>query len=130
MNYIDKYYYDNTYCGEEIKEEDFEKYANRASDIVKYITFGRADKIMESQTEEKKCEAIKKATAAQTEVFALAGNEAYTGQHSSRISREELGNAAISYDIQKKNVAEIFGVPISGISMCVLSDAGLLYKGI
>lgn len=135
MVFIDKDYYDNFYLGAEISEGDFGRFAARASDIVNFITFGRAEDIMENMNTsdvhwQKRYDAIKKATAAQTEVFAVNGENSYTGKTTAEISREELGNGAVSYDIDRKAMKEFFGVQISGVAIMTLSNAGLLYKGI
>ncbi len=135
MVFIDKEYYDNFYFGAEISDEDFGRFAARASDIVNFITFGRAESVMENMNTadlcwQKRYDAVKKATAAQTEVFAVQGESSYTGKTTAEISREELGNGAVSYDIDRKALTEFFGVQISGIAMMILSNAGLLYKGI
>ena len=133
MIFIDKDYYDNFYFGAEIREEDFGRFAARASDIVNFVTFGRAESVMENLNTndprwQKKYDAVKKATAAQTEIFAVHG-DSYTGKTVAEISREELGNGAVSYDISRKSLSEFFGIPISGIAMGVLNNAGLLYRG-
>ena len=135
MIFIDKNYYDNDYSGIEISENDFKKYAARASDTVNFLTFGRAENILENKKIsdvlwQKKYEAIRKATAAQTEVFAAHGESSYTGKASSDITREELGNSAVSYNISRKEMREFFGIPISGLAIEILSNAGLLYRGI
>lgn len=135
MVFIDKDYYDNFYLGVSISEEDFERFAARASDIVNFVTFGRAESVMENMNTadlrwQKKYDAVRKATAAQAEVFAAHGESSYTGKTTAEISREELGNGAVSYDISRKDLTEFFGIPISGIAMGILGNAGLLYKGI
>lgn len=135
MVFIDKDYYDNFYLGVSISEEDFERFAARASDIVNFVTFGRAEAVMENMNTadlrwQKKYDAVRKATAAQAEVFAVQGESSYTGKTTAEISREELGNGAVSYDISRKDLTEFFGIPISGIAMGILGNAGLLYRGI
>lgn len=135
MIFIDKDYYDNFYFGAEISEDDFERFAARASDIVNFITFGRAESVMENMNPSdfrwvKRFDAVKKATAAQTEIFAVNGDSSYTGRPVSEISREELGNGAVSYDISRKPMKEFFGIPVSGMVLGILNNAGLLYRGI
>ena len=135
MVFIDKDYYDEFYLGAKASEDDFVKFAARASDIINFISFGRAETVMENMNTsdigwQKKYDAIKRATAAQTEVFVIQGERAYTGGTSAEIAREELGNSAVNYDINRKELSEFFGIPVSGVAMSILSNAGLLYKGI
>lgn len=135
MKYIDYTYYNEEYAGLPISESDFDRFAERASDMINFISFGRAEKVMTENTInspklKERYEAVKKATAAQTEVFVSLGEESFTGKPSKEISREQLGNAAVNYDVHLRQTTELYGIPISGIAMGVLNNAGLLYRGI
>lgn len=135
MKYIDYTYYNDEYVGFPVSESDFDRFAERASDMINFISFGRAEKVMteksiDSPKLKERYDAIKKATAAQTEVFATLGEESITGKPLKEISREQLGNAAVNYDVHLRQTTELYGISISGIAMGILNNAGLLYRGI
>ena len=135
MKYIDYDYYSNEFAGIPVSESDFNRFAERASDMINFITFGRAEKVMAEKDLKyaklkERYDAVRKATAAQTEVFVSLGDGVLTGKPSAEISREQLGNAAVNYDVHLRQTTELYGIPISGIAMGILNNAGLLFRGI
>ena len=105
------------------------------SGIILRRTFGRAEKVMTEKDLKyaklkERYDAVKKATAAQIEVFVSLGDDVITGKPSAEISREQLGNAAVNYDVHLRQTTELYGIPISGIAMGILNNAGLLFRGI
>lgn len=135
MAYVDSAYYSDTYKGLAIVSGDFDRLAQRASEIVDCMTLGRAGKVMEKYSDStvtseiNLCNAVKSAAAAQTEMLSRQGEDAYTGGSASSVTREELGNAALTYDASRGAIL-CFGIPVSGIAVSILSEAGLLYRGV
>ena len=127
MAFIDYDYYIGVYGGMPVSADIFTCYAERACDIVDGITSGRASQNA-AKNGGKLYTAAKKAACAQTEyLFSLGGSE-YLGRTGKDVSREEIGNAAVSY--RRDGGITYFGVPVSGLALMYLSQAGLTARGI
>jgi hypothetical protein len=120
MAYIDKTYYDSEYKGTPISDEDeFNKTAERASDVIDQLTsytianydFERLATFLQTQ--------VKKATAAQVEYFLLNGG--YEATQQSELTSVNIG--AFSY--QEGN-NQITNDTVIGH----LTPTGLLYRGL
>jgi hypothetical protein len=127
MAFIDYEYYIGEYIGTPIPPEDFALLAERACDIIDCITSGRAGKAAEKGCK-KMISAAKKAACAQTEYLYSLGGTEYLGITGKELSREEIGNAAISYKHEKG--VSYLGVPVSGLALMYLACGGLTAKGL
>lgn len=85
--YVDFTFYDATYLGVAIAEDDFPRIALRASEIIDRITFNRAASDTDNET------AIKMANCAVCDVF----YEIEQGNGSDAIESERIGSNAVSY---------------------------------
>lgn len=126
MAFIDHGYYMGEYKGSPISEEEFEQFAERACDIIEALTAGKASGAVKK--ENGKATAAKKAACAQTEMLYSLGGKEYLGAMGTEISREEIGNASVSY--RHKSGLSYLGIPISGLAMMFLTDAGLIQRAI
>ena len=126
MAFIDHGYYMGDYKGSPIPEEEFEQFAKRACDIIEALTAGKASGAVKK--ENGKATAAKKAACAQTEMLYSLGGKEYLGAMGTEISREEIGNASVSY--RHKSGLSYLGIPISGLAMMFLTDAGLIQRAI
>lgn len=125
MIYINARYYYFSYFGKSMPQETFLRLAARASEIIDALSYGRAA-YAKSQMQ---MEAVKKATAAQTEYLFLQGDFAsYTGDSVSDKNAEELG----SYKYTKKDGGQksFGGLPLSPLALSYLDMAGLRFSGI
>ena len=127
MAFIDYAYYLGVYRGMPVSADIFTRYAERACDIVDGITSGRASKNAEKDGG-KLCTAAKKAACAQTEYLYTLGGSEYLGRTGKDVSREEIGNAAVSY--RRDGGITYLGIPVSGLALMYLSEAGLTARGI
>ena len=123
MAFADYVYYVSVYKGAPVPSESFEYYSERACDIIDGITGGRALKAAKG-TDETAAEAAKKAACAQTELLYSLGGSEYLGVTGKEISREEIGNASVSY--RNANGASYLGIPVSGLALMYLTEAGLI----
>ncbi len=127
MAFIDYEYYLAEYKGSNIPSEDFVLYAERACDIIDGITAGKASGFACKDSGYKRI-AAKKAACAQTEMLFSLGGKEYLGIAEKEISREEIGNASISYT--QKNGMSYLGIPVSGLAVMYLTEADLLPRRI
>ena len=126
MEFIDYEYYLDRYKGMPIPSDLFVPYAERACDIIDGISAGRASCAVKKNS--LKADAAKKAACAQTEMlFSLGGSE-YLGGSGKEISREEIGNASVSYT--QKSGLSYLGIPIAGLAVMYLTEAGLIQRSI
>ena len=126
MAFINYGYYTGEYKGSPVAEEVFEMLSERACDIIAALTAGKALEAIE-ETGAKET-AAKKAACAQTELLYSLGGKEYLGVSGAEISREEIGNAAVSY--RHKDGISYLGVPISGLAMMFLTEAGLIQRAV
>lgn len=126
MAFIDYGYYVGKYVGMPVPADNFACYAERACDIIDGITSGRASKFAEKDG--KNSTAAKKAACAQTEFLYSLGGSEYLGKTGKDVSREEIGNAAVSY--RRDGGITYLGVPVSGLALMYLSEAGMILGGI
>lgn len=130
MAFIDYDFYINVYKGAYADPNDFDLYSERACDIIDGITNGCASQAAKddekTDTSEKK--KAKLAACAQTEYLLFLGNKEYLGIAGKEISREEVGNAAVSY--RKEKGVSYLGIPVCGLALMYLKEAGLIIRGI
>lgn len=124
MAYIDYEYYTNVYHGSDISSDEFDRIAEIASMVIDAIVYCHID------PEKEYMDSVKKATAFEADTInAYGGSSVAFGMSDAAIGSENLGdysyslkssNAGSSENIQMYN-----GVPVSPITMSILSNAGL-----
>lgn len=130
MAYIDYGFYINVYKGAYADAQDFDLYSERACDIIDGITDGRASMAAKNDMEDNSAEkrAAEFAACAQTEYLLFLGENGYLGISEKEISREEVGNAAVSY--RKGKGISYLGIPVCGLALMYLKESGLILRGI
>lgn len=95
MAYTDYDFYINKYYGDQIDEEDFQKFAERASDYVYSYTQGLSNNVASTKT----IEQVRKATCAIAEILQdenTVSQKAYSS--SPMISSESVGSYSRSFE--------------------------------
>ncbi|MDN6224935.1 MAG: hypothetical protein L0J22_07830, partial [Lactococcus lactis] len=75
MEYVDKTYYDETYNGETLTDDEFSKFNKRSQDIIDSLTSYQISQIGFDDLKNNVQELIKKAVCAQIEYFKVEGIE-------------------------------------------------------
>jgi len=129
MAYIDAEYYNNVYKGVDAGE-DFERYAERASDLIDQVTgYKIADlAVLHPRIQE----LVKKATAAQVEFYVLNGGpEGVDGSADGSFSQVSIG--AFQYQSGHINQQIPAGKQehrVAPAALAYLEPTGLLYQGV
>jgi hypothetical protein len=121
MPYIDYTYYNGTFKGTSITQEQFDRLVVRASDLIDMITnyvlhgveFERFAQLIQDN--------VKKATAAQVEYMVMQGGE--TSLHGGSPSSVSIGNFNYQDSGEGQQV-------VSPIVISYLRSIGLLYRGV
>lgn len=132
MAYIDAAYYEDTFHGTPIPQEDIDRLLEIASDLIDAVanvpfTF--------SELTEEEQGFVKKATAYQTElIFLQGGVDAIVGMSAQAADSEHLGSYSItkgataaSYS-SKVVMPTINGIPVSDLAVQQLRRAGLMSR--
>lgn len=132
MAYADYSYYVDSFFGEEIKEEDFPKYAAKASAFLDYYTRGKAKANADLDAVKTACCAL----AEQYMIIDLAHKAAVAGmENSTDKASESVGSYSVSYrgggeiatsSMQAKSAAN---AELVKLAQFYLADTGLLYRG-
>lgn len=127
MAYIDKGYYTETFKGKDIPDNEFDRLADIASDVVNSICTIEIDEEMAVSEE------VKKATAYETEfLFLQGGIDAIAGTAESlSINSESLGDYSVSYNTGSETQPRIKtkdGIPVSSLSISLLKSKGLMCR--
>lgn len=124
MAYIDYEYYTGEYHGTDIPSDEFDRIAEIASMVVDAVVYCHID------TEKDYMDSVKKATAFEADtIFAYGGSTVVFGVSDASIGSENLGD--YSYSLSSANsgssgsIPMYNGVPVSPITISVLSNAGL-----
>ncbi|MEG2621415.1 MAG: hypothetical protein RSC06_00820 [Clostridia bacterium] len=132
MVYIDKAYYDGTFHGTAIPQEDFDRIADMASDLIDGIA---VVPFVFAELEEAKQLCVKRATAYQTELLYLQGGvDAIVGMSAQAADSEQLGaygitkGATASSSSSKVVLPTVFGIPVSEMAVQQLRKAGLMAR--
>lgn len=118
MAYADYQYYTDEYLGTKLTEKDFPKYAKRASAEMNHVTFGRLEKLEESQI----TDAIKDCMCDVAERMLCFETSA-----GAEIASENNDGYSVSYrDVSEidKQKHEIYGT-----IRTYLAVTGLMYRG-
>lgn len=127
MAYIDREYYTETFKGKDIPDNEFDRLADIASDVINSICTITIDE------ETAVSEEVKKATAYETELLFLQGGiEAIVGKtESTSINSESLGDYSVSYNTGNETqplVKTKDGIPVSSLSISLLKSKGLMCR--
>lgn len=112
--YADYQFYKNTFKGNMVSEEDYDRWALSASAYLDYITFGRIEKLSEIPEE------VKLATCAVVDAMKKAENR-------DGISSETVGKLTVSYN--GKYQSDNKGYLYREVEPYLLKT-GLLYRGV
>lgn len=121
MAYADYNYYAETFYGDLIPEESFDKYISRASDYIDRITMGKAATYTAD-------EAVKKAACAVAEQLMLIGS-ARASIASGEIASESVGSHSVSYRSGVETAASL-EAGLLNVATGYLANTGLLYRGV
>ena len=126
MTYVTKEYYVNTFKGKTISEDEFERLAARASDVIDALVTVPIDDTVDTDL-------LAKATAYQLEyIKAQGGIEAVTGYADSQMAvSEKLDEYSIQEERTDKavqNQPSIGGIPISPLTISILRRMGLMSR--
>lgn len=120
MAYIDESYYIGEYMGSDVNMSEFQKLAERASDIVDALTYGKSAGF----SAEEMPECVKKAVAAEVEYLAAQGGiSAYTGMLNPGVTKETIGS--YSYEKSGGAAVSVGGIPVSPLALSYLDAEGL-----
>lgn len=120
MSYADYNFYVTEFHGDVIPDEAFDKYAQRASDYLDYITMGKA-KSYDDTTD-----ALAKACCAVAEQIDLADS---VGVAAGMVASETVGSHSVSYRSGAEMKASLDASMLNAAQMYLLST-GLLYRGV
>lgn len=133
MPYIDKEFYENTYLGEPIEDENtFNRYAQRASEVIDMITGDKLKQDPSLLLNYYIANQVKLATSAQTEYFAQKGGyfTSMSGEgepHSVSIGSFNYTNDSdINHSSSKEDMSQFICSSVYGY----LNSTGLLYRGV
>ena len=128
MAYIDVEYYNNVYKGLDVGE-DFERYAERASDLIDQITgYKIADlAVLHPRIQE----LVKKATAAQVEFYVLNGGPEGVDGNDGNLNQVAIG----SFEYQTSRMGQQIPAGkqehrVAPAALAYLEPTGLLYQGV
>jgi len=126
--YIDVEYYNNVYKGLDVGE-DFERYAERASDLIDQITgYKIADlAVLHPRIQE----LVKKATAAQVEFYVLNGGPEGVDGNDGNLNQVAIG----SFEYQTSRMGQQIPAGkqehrVAPAALAYLEPTGLLYQGV
>lgn len=121
MAYATYDFYVDSYYGDTLTPENFDKYASRASDYIDRITMGRAAGYVKDDAVTKACCAIA------DQIFRIS--EAKTRVAAGEIASEHVGSHSVTY----RSYAEIITsleAELANLAAVYLANTGLLYRGI
>jgi hypothetical protein len=123
MAYIDKAFYDNVFHGKSIPNDDFDRIADAASDVVYELCYIKPDEAMQQELD------FKRAVAYQTEFISEQGGlDAILGFSAAAVSGggERLGDYSVNAGgtLQESAIA-CNGIPVSGMALMLLKKLGL-----
>lgn len=126
MAYIDKAFYDETFKGREIPEEEFDRLADIASDVV-YET-----SIIKPLPDDLMNETFKKAVCYQVEMlYEQGGVDAVLGFSEAVIASgsESLGDYSVSGNqVYGSMIRTVNGIPVSPMTIMLLKRLGMMLR--
>lgn len=126
MAYIDKTFYDETFHGTEIPDEEFDRLADIASDLVYGIC------IVKPEAEDLIDATFQKAVAYQVELlYKQGGVDAVVGFSEASYSggSESLGDYSVSDSSARQEAVMTYnGIPVSQMTLMLLRQLGLMTR--
>lgn len=122
MAYADYDFYLETYYGNVLSDEDFDRCAARASDYIDYITMGKAKTYADPDDAVKKCCC---ALAEQYQGITAAKASIAAGE----LASETVGSHSVSYR-SGAEVSAALKSELWDIALGYLLNTGLLYRGV
>ena len=119
MIYADYEFYVNEYYGDILTEDNFSKFASRASDYIDRVTMGRANA---------EIDAVKKACCAAAEQYCRI-NSAKESATAGELASETVGSYSVTYR-SSVELSAALEKELRGIVEGYLANTGLLYRGI
>ena len=136
MAYADYSYYTTTYGGNAISSSDFTRLAERSSDYIDYLTFGKAKTMDDDDRVKKCCCAIAEKIALLDSVqSAVTSGIASAVENGGEITSETVGEWSVSKKSglsaaeSAKSYQETVNKEMSNIARRYLLSTGLLYRG-
>jgi len=121
MAYATYEYYVNSFYGDLLTADNFDRYAGRASDYLDYVTMGKAAAYDDSTG------ALAKACCACAEKFS-ASDAIFARVADGEVASESVGSHSVSYRSSGELQAAIGKELLSTVQMYLL-PTGLLYRG-
>ena len=119
MAFADYNYYIEVYKGASLTENDFSMLAERASDYLTYITYGRATD----------GDNVKRAVCALAEAYAVIFKaQSMASSDSGEIASQTVGSYSVTYR-SSADLAESQRKELYKIAQMYLGNTGLLYRG-
>lgn len=132
MAYIDYVYYTDTFGGTKIKETEFKRLAEMASDIIDGVAI--REFVFDDLPDEAQA-LVKKAVAYEVETLdSQGGVDAIVGLSAQSINSEALGDYHVSGGSTAQNAVNVGqipsmdGIPISPLVVTLLRKAGLMNR--
>lgn len=125
MEYVDKTYYDETYEGESLTDDEFPKFNKRSQDIIDSLTSYQIPQIGFDNLKTNVQELIKKSVCAQIEYFKVEGIESNINGVSS--SSQSVSISGFSYSSSQPSSSRQKN-RVSPSTLMYLEGTGLLVK--
>ena len=127
MAYLTKQYYVETFHGQTVPDDQFDRLADMASDVIDAVVLVPID------AEKHDMDKIAKATAYEMEyLYQEGGLDAITGKATSgMVQSEKLDEYSISEsqsDTTKQQTLTVNGIPISALAVAILRSLGLMCR--
>lgn len=123
MSYATYAYYTDTFYGDVLTEDTFDKYAARASDYIDRLTMNKAKDYTADDSVKKAC------CAAAEQLSMIAKAKASTASENGELASESVGSYSVSYrsgvETAKELEAQLYNIVAGYLAM-----TGLLYRGI
>lgn len=122
MAYINYEYYEGPFRGNVIPENEFSKIADIASTIVDAVVYCKID------VDAEYFDMVKKAVAYEADtIYSYGGYNVAIGLSDAEISSEHLGDYSynLSNNDDSRSTMMYNGIPVSPITLSILSEAGL-----
>ena len=126
MAYLTREFYENTFHGTTVPENEFDRLALTASDVIDAL-------VARPITDDVDKDTLAKATAYQLEyIFQQGGIEAVTGSAAGqRVTTEKLDDYSVSQQLTsaaEQNQLSINGIPVSPLAVAILRRLGLMSR--
>ena len=107
MGYADHYFYEMSYHGDTIPENEFDKWSERASEKLDFLTSGNIRKIGYTQLDEFAQEQVRKAVCGLAEEMYAIAKRAAEYDAGNVIKSRSAGSESLSYEVGKNKLDAI-----------------------